>query len=118
MINVGLEDLKPGMILDRPVKNHQGILLLEAGTRISKKNIRIFKSWGVTEVSVKGEVARVNDGAGQPAPPLPLNETDGMRLKEKFADVWDDPVMVEIFNAAYRQLNKDIQDNDSNDEHS
>jgi hypothetical protein len=116
MIDVGLEDLKPGMILERPVKNHQGILLLEAGARISKKNIRIIKSWGVTEVSIKGEVARANDGAGQAAPPP--NETDEMRLKEKFADVWDDPVMVEIFYAAGRQLNKDIQDNESNDEHS
>jgi hypothetical protein len=104
MIDVGIEDLKPGMILERPVKTHQGILLLEAGARISKKNIRIFKSWGVSEVSVKGEVARVSDGTGQLAPPI--NESDEMQLKEKFTDVWDDPVMVEIFYAACRQLNR------------
>jgi len=116
MIAVGIEDLKPGMILERPVKNHQGILLLEAGARISKKNIRILKSWGVTAVIVKGELTRANGGTGQSAPPL--KETGQMQLKEKFADVWDDPVMVEIFNAASRQLNKDFQDNGSNDDHS
>jgi hypothetical protein len=35
-----------------------------------------------------------------------------VNLKEKFADVLDDPVMVEIYNAARRQLKKDTQGND------
>ncbi len=116
MIRVGIEELKPGMILERPVKNHQGILLLEAGVKITKKNIRIFKSWGVDEITVKGEVTRADDTPGQPEPRI--NESDEMRLKEKFADVLDDPVMVEILNAASRQLNNDLQKNESNDEHS
>ena len=115
MIHVGIEELKPGMILERPVSNHQGILLLEAGAKITKKNIRIFKSWGVTDVTVKGEVSRATDSAGQPE--LPINESDEIQLKKKFADVLDDPVMVEIFNAASRQLNKESQINESNDEH-
>ncbi len=37
MLNLKIEDLKPGMILARPVRNLQGILLLEAGARITKK---------------------------------------------------------------------------------
>jgi len=115
MIRVGIEELKPGMILDRPVSNHQGVLLLEAGAKVTKKNIRIFKSWGVTEVSVKGEMSRATDSAGQPE--LHINESDEMQLKKKFADVLDDPVMVEIFNAASRQLNKELENNESNDEH-
>ena len=44
MIRVGIEELKPGMILERPVKNHQGLLLLEAGVKITKKNIHISDS--------------------------------------------------------------------------
>ena len=115
MIRVGIEELKPGMILDRPVSNHQGVLLLEAGAKVTKKNIRIFKSWGVTEVSVKGEMSRATDSAGQPE--LHINESDEMQLKKIFADVLDDPVMVEIFNAASRQLNKELENNESNDEH-
>jgi len=31
-----------------------------------------------------------------------------MELKAKFSDVMDDPVMVEIFNAASKQLMKDL----------
>jgi hypothetical protein len=54
MVRVDIEDLKPGMILEHAVKNNQGVLLLETGAKITKKNIRIFKSWGVTGVTVKG----------------------------------------------------------------
>ena len=105
MIRVGIEDLKSGMILEQPVRNHQGVLLLEAGSKITKKNIRIFKSWGVDEINVKGEATRAGDTPGQPE--SQITESDEIQLKEKFADVLDDPVMVEIFNAAGRQLNKD-----------
>ena len=115
MIRVGIEELQSGMILEGPVKNHQGVLLLEAGAKITKKSIRIFKSWGVTEVTVKGEVTRATDSGGEPEPRI--NESDTSQLKEKFADVLDDPVMVAIFNAASRQLYKDLQNNQSNDEH-
>ena len=116
MIRVGIEDLKSGMILERPVKNHQGVLLLEAGAKITKKNIRIFKSWGVDEINVKGEATRAGDTPGQPE--SQIAEPDEMQLKEKFADVLNNPVMVEIYKAASRQLNKDLPNNESKDEHS
>ena len=116
MVLVGIEEIKPGMILENPVKNNQGVLLLEAGVKISKKNIRIFKSWGVTSVAVKGGETRANGSAGQPQPRI--KESDEMLLKEKFTDVLDDPVMVEIFNAASRQLYKDLAKDESKDGHS
>ena len=110
MTRVGIDEIKSGMILAQPVKNSQGVLLLEAGARIKKKNIRIFKSWGVTEIHVKGGASPANSSAGSQPPRL--NASDEIVLKEKFADVLDDPVMVEIFNAARRQLNKDMQNSD------
>ena len=116
MIHVDIEALKPGMILEHPVKNHQGVLLLEAGARITKKNIRIFKSWGVDKITIKGEGSRANDSAGQPE--SQTMESDEMQLKEKFADVLDDPVMVEIYKAATRQLNRDSNHDESPNEHS
>ena len=110
MTRVDIDEIKSGMILAHPVKNNQGVLLLEAGAKISKKNIRIFKSWGVTEVTVKGGASPDNgsDSSQQPR----INGSDEVNLKEKFADVLDDPVMVEIFNAARRQLNNDMQSTD------
>ena len=59
MIKLNIADLKSGMITAQPVRNCQGVLLLEAGAKISKKNIRIFKSWGISEILIKGEPANV-----------------------------------------------------------
>ena len=110
MIRVKIEDLKPGMILAKSVQNHQGVLLLDAGTKLSKKNIRIFKSWGVNEFLVKGDLnasmtATESSAAG-------MEQTIEAELKEKFSDVLDDPVMVEIFKAARKQLKRNLPNNE------
>ena len=105
MINLNIEDVKPGMILARPVRNHQGVLLLEADARISKKNIRIFKSWGVLEVPIKSRLPEVVSRTN----PSGIEDKEALtkQLKEKFSDVLDDPIMLEIFKAAKNQLLKD-----------
>ena len=115
MITLNIDDIKHGMILAHPVRNHQGVLLLEAGARVSKKNIRIFKSWGVLEVSVKGIVAETQDRIEDTE--LRVKASIEKELKEKFCDVLDDPVMVEIFNAASKQLTRDFQKNEGVNEH-
>ena len=108
MIRVIIEDLKPGMVLAKSVHNHQGVLLLEAGTRISKKNIRIFKSWGVNEFTVKGHLNESKTATEEPA----ADEEDDVEteLREKFSDVMEDPVMVDIYKAAKIQLKKKLSD--------
>ncbi len=116
MIKVSLVNLKPGMVLARPVRNHQGVLLLDAGAKISKKNIRIFKSWGILEIFIKGNPAEAASRSGDSE--IRVKETIEKQLKEKFCDVLDDPVMVEIFNAAGNQLMRDFQNNESDNEHS
>ncbi len=110
MTRVDIDEIKSGMILAHPVRNNQGILLLDAGARITKKNIRIFKSWGVTDVIVKRGATRDN-GTGDTQQP-PITVSNQTTLREKFADVLDDPVMVEIFKAASRLLNTDMKNSD------
>ena len=109
MIRVNIVDLKPGMVLAESVRNHQDVLLLDAGTKITPKDIRIFKSWGVNEFSVKGDLNESKTAAGPPA--AGVEDTVEMELKEKFSDVLDDPVMVEIFEAARKQLQKNLLNN-------
>ena len=106
MIRVNIIDLKPGMVLAQSVQNHQGVLLLDAGAKITKKNIRIFKSWGVIEVSVGGELNELKTAVQTPV--AEVKDSVEKELKAKFSDVLDDPVMVEIFNAASKQLMKDL----------
>jgi hypothetical protein len=107
MINLKIDDLKPGMILDQPVRNRQGVLLLEAGSRITDKSIRIFKSWGVKEIAVIGD--RSDSKGADDDVVVQEKETVEKRLKEKFCDVLDDPVMVAIFKAAGNRLMQDLQ---------
>ncbi len=107
MIRVNILDLKPGMILAQPVRNHQGVMLLDAGTKITKKNIRIFKSWGVIEVSVAGELNELQTASEMPG--AEAKENVEMELKAKFKDVMADSVMVEIFKAARKQLLRNLQ---------
>ena len=109
MIRVIIADLKPGMVLSQSVRNYQGVLLLGAGTKITKKNIRIFKSWGVIDVSVAGDLNELKVAAEMPV--AEASETVEMELKEKFSDVMADSVMVEIFNAARKLLMKDLLKN-------
>ncbi len=116
MIKINIEDIKPGMILAQPVRNPQGILLLEAGARISKKNIRIFQSWGVLEILIKGNLTEAEGRAGDTE--IRVKEAIEMQLKEKFCDVLDDPVMVEIFNAAGKQLLREFHNNERHNERS
>ena len=110
MIILNIEDIKSGMILAQPVRNRQGVLLLEAAARITNKNIRIFKSWGINEIAIKGERSVSKDAAEDRE--VRGKESIAKQLKEKFSDVLDDPVMVEIFKAARRLLSKDLQHKD------
>ena len=107
-MDVGVDDLKPGMILTHPVHNHQGVLLLEAGAKITRKQIRIFKSWGISRVQIRGAAAEAN--RAEEAAEQSFKENIEAQLREKFGDVMHDPVMVEIFKAARRQLIENLQD--------
>ena len=104
------------MILAQPVRNRQGVLLLEAGARITAKNIRIFKSWGVNEFVVKGDRSVSEEVIGTAE--IRGRELIEKQLKEKFSGVLDDPVMVEIFNAARIRLLQEPQNSEGEHESS
>ena len=110
MINVKLEKLTTGMILAKAVYNHQELLLLEAGAKITEKNIRMFKSWGVASVWVRGDSA--DDSTKSVATAGKSVEAIETELNKKFADVIDDPVMMKIMRAASRVLSKSINEHD------
>ena len=98
MVVLDVSELKPGMVLAKPVFNHQELLLLETGAKITEKNIRMFKSWGVTAVWVKGDSP--DDDTEDIRPDAESREAIELELKEKFAEVLDNPVMLEIMRAA------------------
>jgi hypothetical protein len=106
MIQVSVETLKTGMTLAKAVYNHQESLLLEAGAKITEKSMRMFKSWGVALVWVKGDSPDAeprNTSSG--AESVAAIESE---LAERFSDVIEHPVMAEIMRAASRVLSTSI----------
>jgi hypothetical protein len=93
-----VNEIKPGMILAKPVYNHQESLLLDSGTKMTEKKIRMFKSWGIAAVWVKGDSA--DNDPKEIRPDAEGREAIELELKEKFAEVLDNPVMLEIMRAA------------------
>ena len=75
MGSLPIEFLEPGMVLARDVRIDSGMVLLGAGAELNARHILIFKSWGVSEVEIKGvDPAALNtqillrlDGARQAA---------------------------------------------------
>jgi HD-like signal output (HDOD) protein len=53
MKTISTEDAALGMVLTGDVITSQGRFLLPSGTVIKEKHFRIFKMWGITEVTVK-----------------------------------------------------------------
>jgi hypothetical protein len=98
---LNLEDAKPGMVLAEAVYSHQDRLLMGAGRRVTEKSLRLFKSWGVATLAVRGAAAA---GLRDEAPPVASSPGADKQLAARFAAVLPDPVMQEILEAAGRQL--------------
>jgi hypothetical protein len=114
VIQLKIDALKPGMVLARSVYNQQDLLLLERGTALTKKRIWMLKIWGIDQISVKGRGPK--DDATDYEAEFETLENIQRELQAKFADVSDDPVMLEIMRAAGRQLQKNLTDPDKQDE--
>lgn len=52
---VRADELKEGMVLSEDLKHFNGRLILQKGTVIGSKDIRIIKMWGVTEAKIRGK---------------------------------------------------------------
>lgn len=107
MKKLELDDLKPDMVLAKPVHNFQGLLLLSEGTTLYANNIRILKSWGVTNVWIEAETEEVDKKYVKVE--IELQEIIKRDLMDKFIGVLEDKVMVEIMRAAEKVLNKRLQ---------
>ncbi|HCO12023.1 MAG TPA: hypothetical protein DIT19_02200, partial [Desulfonauticus sp.] len=51
---VGIEELKPGMILASDIKTVNGRLILPKGLTLEAKHIEYLKSWGISRVAISG----------------------------------------------------------------
>jgi hypothetical protein len=96
---LAIDDLKPGMVLAAPVRNHQEQLLLDAGRKVMLKHIQVFKAWGIRRVDVKPGPEELAGGLSARSHAGPDES-----VRRRFADVAGDPLMAAIMLAAGRQL--------------
>lgn len=68
MARILLDQVKPGMVLEQPVSNANGRMLIPAGCELNEKHIKAMKMWGIPDVSVKGTDEVKNDGNGDMDP--------------------------------------------------
>ena len=104
MIPFKLSRLKPGMIVAKPVYHHHDVLLVNEGTKLTEKHIKLFKSWGITEIWIEGESKEEEESYVELE--KQAQESIEKELNEKFCEVLDDEVMAEIMKVASKQLVK------------
>lgn len=104
MKNVKLEEVEPGMVLARDVKGRFGRGLLMAGNMVTEKHIKIFRSWGITEVIIEKE-----PGGGRPEFKKSHEDHEGNARQEaqlqklfKFND-GKHPAVRELFQVALKR---------------
>ena len=98
MIRVKSEELQPGMVVARDVKNIDGMLLAPSGCELSERQINILQAWGVTEVEVEAgeEMAKAHDPLAQLPPEVLAKITAELRARFWKPDDFG-PVPAEIF---------------------
>jgi hypothetical protein len=98
VIRVKAEELSPGMVVAREVKNIDGMLLAPAGCELSERQIGILQAWGIAEVEVEAneEQARSRDPLAQLPPENLAQITAGLRARFWKPDDFG-PVPAEIF---------------------
>lgn len=52
MKKINVDKIKPGLVLEKSVVNRDGRRLLGKGTRLTQKEIRVLKMWGIPEVVI------------------------------------------------------------------
>ncbi len=107
MGKLDIEHLAEGMVLEDPVKDLHGRILMKEGSVMTEKTIRILKMWGVVEVTV------VNPGAGGQEAQMPVSvDPEILRLAETetkalFRHVsGQDPFVEELFRLASLRIAK------------
>jgi len=98
MIRIKAEELKPGMVTARDVKNIDGMLLAPSGCQLSERQINILQAWGVAEIAVEAseEQALACDPLAQLSPETLAQITARERARFWRPDEFG-PVSAEIF---------------------
>jgi HD-like signal output (HDOD) protein len=108
-ILIPLDGLRTGMLLAEDLRDFNGRLILEEGTCLTPKFLRIFKMWGITEAPIRksGIMAEEPDYYSKKEDVDPDLEA---RAKEIFRFTNRDSDFIQILFNLYLQKHKDSKD--------
>ncbi len=90
MKKILVEELKPGMIFDKPIYVDSNNMLISANTPVKETDIKKLMTWGITEVETAGVlVKRVEPGKGKEVEKITVKSSkngDTEREKKILAD--------------------------------
>jgi len=92
---LSLRELEAGMVLEQPVCNSKGVMLLPAGTRLTEKHLVFLKQWGVRRAAIEGTGRETLTGEAAAQLDPKLLEAIDSALDEKFAPDHDE-IMAEV----------------------
>ena len=100
---LSVDELKPGMVLERDVLAPNGRLLLGTGTELTPRNITVLKTWGVVDAHVQGD-GQEHNSHQEPTLTRELLDHTRQQLQPFFACTdLSLPAMREIFKLALYQ---------------
>ena len=108
---VKIKSISEGMVTAAEVKDRTGRTLLEKGKAITKKHLKVFKTWGITEVKVvlqkDSSIDQSVEENETPIDPEIIKEADELF---KFTDRRH-PIVSEFYNLCLSRKVKLMNDN-------
>lgn len=104
MGKVKREDIKPGMVISKPVTNAQGGILIPKGAALAESHIRLLKVWSIKEVFIQG----AEDASNKVNLHKKLAEKR-TEMEFIFKGMANDPMMTLIKNIAKKQIVREVE---------
>lgn len=110
MKSVKIKFIREGMVTGSEVKDRMGRTLLAKGKTITSKHLKVFKTWGITEINIRSEKNSLATQDEQEkeisVDPKIIKETDELF---KFTDRRH-PIVSELYNLCLTRKAKSLND--------
>ncbi|MBN2077545.1 MAG: DUF3391 domain-containing protein, partial [Spirochaetes bacterium] len=97
MRKISVEELKPGMVYDKPIYVDSNNMLITSNSPIRESDIKKLMTWGITEVETAGVLVKKVDVPDEKTPDAPA-AVPAERPKEKPLDSESEKRIVTEYN--------------------
>lgn len=108
MTRVKIVQAVAGMVVGRDVTDRNGRVLLRAGNVLNSKHLRIFKSWGIAELTVTEAIASNSGSHPSPESTAPADSAPENEMEQQLSRLFrfnnrQHPAIRELFDLALQR---------------